>query len=172
MKKFMTVALATAMTAALACTAFAGQGTVDYGTFGQSDEWGSFINPGASVSDITTITSVDIVCTGFDDLPNGCYEVSSADDGWAWDAVTLSEDNYTANADGSFTVHIPVTFTSACENFAKVQIQSWVDGETVTISNVVFNTASSDTADVAPIAYLAAIVAVAGVAMVASKKRA
>ena len=177
MKKFMTVALATAMTAALACTAFAGD--VDYGTIGSEDQWGKFINPGQFLDDITGVATCELLTEGLEEL-NGCYEVSAASDGWGWDAVNLSEDN----VDGD-TVIIPCKFEATDVGddgypFAKIQIQYWAEG-TVKVTqmvlkdasgNVLYDSAAASSADTAPIIYLAAIVGIAGLAMVASKKRA
>ncbi|MBR6897183.1 MAG: hypothetical protein IKN24_03325 [Lachnospiraceae bacterium] len=180
MKKFMTVALATAMTAAFTCTAFA-VGDVDYNGMGGEDSYGAYFNPGQYVDDMTAVATVELT---FDDLPealNGCYEVSGNFDAWAWDSVNLSDDN----TDG-YTVIIPTSFTEDDKDdtgygFAKVQVQNWVDGTKITLEsfvlkdkdgNVLYDSAAASSGDATPIIYLAAIVGIAGIAMVASKKRA
>jgi hypothetical protein len=198
MKKFTTLALATAMTAAMACTAFAGvkDTTVENSSI---DNGGFYYDLVAAGYDPSTVTGAVITFTldDSDGFGGGYMMCGSAcswvqkDGEWDWGNPDSEKPVLavpTGNA-GEYT--LTVDFSSSDVGFgsvdgddyyAKICVQQWWGNEmTVTGVQVITTgdstedtTPTEDTSnpdgDVAPVAYLAAVVALAGVALVASKK--
>ncbi len=196
MKKFTTLALATAMTAAMACTAF-GADPLRTGTVS-----GESANPNVDpyIVDTTSLTDeqrssiavAEFTFTVSSDFLNGGGGYNANGTDWTQDA------GYEFKTDDASAVGTQV-YSMPIENYAlgedgtdSLQVQMWwlnvnPDGSdaTATLDSVVLKDAdgnvllsygaaaesdANDTGDVAPVAYLAAVVALAGVALVASKK--
>ena len=169
MKKFMTVALATAMTAALACTAFAADDKTETIEFSVDVNADDSYGAGKFLIDATGYETVTIV---FDFETNETY----GGGGMGYNTVETgawANCNEYSNESDTMTYTIDVADIAPGDDGSQTfEIQCWWVGDDPYTATLTYTAAASETADVAPIAYLAAIVAVAGVAMVASKKRA
>ena len=164
MKKFMTVALATAMTAALACTAFADgkpeehEFSASYNDVGETDASIVYL-------DVTDCASVSITFDFTDTYGGGGIGWNSAAAAGEWAYTNYSND------DAEHTVKVDCSDIVADEDGnKKIQVVCWWVGEPY-YADFEYEVAASS-GDAAPIIYLAAIVGIAGIAMVASKKRA
>jgi len=200
MKRFMTIALATAMTAALSVSAFADDTTFTAGIDGQFDtsvdgnfaEWQDLssyrqefgygeevtltVDYGQKVAFSGNYVGLNTTVTPIygDDgktVVNDAKLVSLSLDG---ESITINDDSLlTAEGiDGGVRINLTNAWNGDITTQPIAQ-DVWA-GRTFQTISVTFriNSDAASTADVSPIAYLAAIAAVAGVAMVASKKRA
>ncbi len=189
MKKFTTLALVGALTAAMAVPAFADgtvDGTITYdvsnGWFDSSDEWaqvwlqcwGGTLTVNSAYVTLTDGTTVEaayddsytIILIGTDDDGNNNAVV---DDYTTVASVTyvVSYDETEYNDENTW-IGGGIGVNSDSTGWASVEWGKASGEKPIAIEDYV-GTASTD-GDVTPVAYLAAVVALAGVALVASKK--
>ena len=200
MKKFMSVALATAMTVALSASAFADDtkftagidGQFDTSVDGNFDEWQdlSSYRQEFSYGEEVTLTvdygqkvafSGNYVGLNTTVAPilgedgktpiNDAKLISLSLDG---EAVTINDDSLLTSEGIDGGVRINLTNAWNGDITTQPIAQDVWAGKTFQTISVTFriNSGAASSADTAPIIYLAAIVGVAGIAMVASKKRA
>jgi hypothetical protein len=160
MKKFTTLALATAMTAAMACTAFAGNSIQSTSSIGTANDDGSFtVDFVAAGIDATTVTGVTLTLT-VDDSDGFGGGIMFNGTACGWDQ---SEDYYWGDADaakalvatstgnaGEYTVTFAVPDgefgdMTAEDAYAQICVQQWW-GNDVTITNVSVETSGSSDA--------------------------
>lgn len=189
MKKFTTLALATAMTAALACTAFADDALLTKTGNDSSAEKYVVDFSGLSEDQVASITKIVADITVDSEFCNGTIG-ANVDGAWA----SMNPQGEINGASGQFVWEPGGSLVAYDDdgNFAPyAEVQLWwvnpiydEDGNetgagTATVTavtlydadgNVVGGGDSAPTGDTAPVAYLAAVVALAGVALVASKK--
>ncbi len=194
MKKFGTLALATALTAALACTAFADDALLTKTGNDSSAEKYEVDLSSLTEEQLESVTQAVADVTVDSGYCNGTI---GANLGGAWSSMNpqgeVSGDGETS---GQFVWDIDGSLVSYDDDgnlapYMEVQLW-WVnpmydedgnegDAGTATLTavtlydadgNVVLSVGGSaaETSDTAPVAYLAAVVALAGVALVASKK--
>ena len=191
MKKFMTVALATAMTAALACTAFADNGVTTYPEgIHHEDQYGTFINAAELVDDVSKIDTVEFTFNVADPNGeyNGCISYGAKSNNW-WTQFNITTENITFNDDDTWFASASGIVLQADDGVGddggvgtvKICLNDWGAQATLDVvkfvmkdkdGNVIYDSTAPATGDATPIIYLAAIVGMAGLAMVASKKRA
>lgn len=177
MKKFTTLALATAMAAAMSCSAFAAMS----GDVANCDTSKGSLNIDALAiagDKITEVTGAVITFTVDDtDGFGGGFMMNSDSTGWlqkdgVWDWGNDEKPVLAEGADGKYTltVNFGEERFKADETYAQIFVQQWW-GNDIKVESVTLTGISNEAGDVAPVAYLAAVAAVAGLAMVASKKR-
>lgn len=196
---FAGIAAAAIAVSAMAVTASAVD--VTYPDFGESDEWGSYMDMVKMYPDVAKVATCEITIK--DTEANGCVVVAANSNGWGWNPV----DSAAANGDGTFTYSVPCAL-DASDDFVKITVQDWDESTLAEVCKIVLKDASGSVLFEAPagsagtatasvedttadttaadtttttttapatgnvaVASVAAVMGLAGIAMIASRKR-